>query len=66
MPVDLSAVLPQYHSIAEVFSKDCALSLPLHRPYDCAIDLVPGAKLPTSKMYKLSKPEREANKSYLS
>ncbi|KAI3370806.1 hypothetical protein L3Q82_007124 [Scortum barcoo] len=35
-PVDLSGVPPAYHDLQEVFNKDKALSLPPHRPYDCA------------------------------
>lgn len=42
-----------------------ALSLPPHRPYDCAIDLLPGAPLPTSRLYNLSRPEREAIEKYI-
>ncbi|XP_014831832.1 PREDICTED: uncharacterized protein LOC106909861 [Poecilia mexicana] len=49
-----------------VFSKSKALSLPPHRPYDCAIDLLPGAPLPTSRLYSISKPERESMERYIS
>lgn len=38
---DLSQVRKEYHCLGEVFSKQRALSLPPHRPYDCAIDLFP-------------------------
>ncbi|KAI3369234.1 hypothetical protein L3Q82_007781 [Scortum barcoo] len=34
-----------YHDLAPVFSKAKATSLPPHRPYDCPIDLLPGASL---------------------
>lgn len=64
-PVDLSLVPPEYHDLKDVFSKDHAMSLPPHRPYDCSIDLIPGAPLPTSKLYNLSKPEREAMETYI-
>lgn len=43
---DLSNVPQCYHELAEVFSKAKAKSLTLHRPYDCAIDLLPGATPP--------------------
>ena len=33
-PPDLTLVPPEYHDLAQVFSKDQALSLPPHRPYD--------------------------------
>ncbi|KAI3351394.1 hypothetical protein L3Q82_020203 [Scortum barcoo] len=49
-----------------VFSKAKATSLPPHRPYDCPIDLLPGASLPTSRLYNLSRPEREAMEKYIS
>lgn len=62
---DLSLVPSVYHDLREVFNKSRALSLPPHRPYDCAIDLLPGAPLPTSRLYNLSRPEREAMESYI-
>ncbi|XDV19990.1 hypothetical protein PO909_025376 [Leuciscus waleckii] len=40
-PVNLSNVPPEYLDLKEVFSKSRAASLPPHRPYDCAIDLLP-------------------------
>lgn len=45
---DLSSVPLAYHDLHEVFNKDKTLFLPLHRLYDCAIDLLPGAPLPPS------------------
>ncbi|KAL4007327.1 hypothetical protein ACER0C_001179 [Sarotherodon galilaeus] len=62
---DLSAVPPEYHDLARVFSKDLAVSLPPHRPYDCGIDLHPGAPLPTSRLYSISRPERETMERYI-
>ncbi len=38
---DLSSVPAEYHDLAEVFSRDRALSLPPRSPYNCAIDLLP-------------------------
>lgn len=43
--IDLTNVPKEYHDLREVFSKDAACSLPPHRPYDCAIDLLHGASL---------------------
>ena len=63
---DLTGVPPIYHDLARVFSKDQALSLPPHRPYDCAIDLVPGAPLPGGRLYNLSVPEKETMQNYVS
>ncbi|KAL4007989.1 hypothetical protein ACER0C_001841 [Sarotherodon galilaeus] len=62
---DLSNVPSDYHDLVPVFCKDRALSLPPHRPYDCCIDLLPGASLPTSRLYSISKPEREAMERYI-
>lgn len=64
-PVDLSSVPAEYHDLAPVFSKEKAMSLPPHRPYDCAIDLLPGAALPRSRLYNLSKPEQTAMENYI-
>uniref|UniRef100_A0A669DIS8 ribonuclease H n=1 Tax=Oreochromis niloticus TaxID=8128 RepID=A0A669DIS8_ORENI len=64
-PPDLSAILSEYHDLKQVFCKDRARSLPPHRPYDCSIDLLPGAPLPTSRLYSLSQPERECMEKYI-
>ena len=47
-----------------MFSKSHALSLLPHRLYDCAIDL-PGAPLPSSRLFNLSRPERESMEEYI-
>ncbi len=62
----LSNVPEEYLDLKEVFSKSRAASLPPHRPYDCAIDLVPGMSLPKGRLYSLSVPEREAMEKYIS
>ena len=64
-PPDLSSVPEEYHDLGAVFSKLHALSLPPHRPYDCAIDLLPGAPLPGSRLFNLSRPERESMEEYI-
>ncbi len=56
--VNLSNVPEEYLDLKEVFSKSRAASLPPHRPYDCAIDLVPGTSPPKGRLYSLSVPER--------
>ncbi len=43
-----------------------AASLPPHRPYDCAIELVPGMSPPKGRLYSLSVLEREAMEKYIS
>ncbi len=64
--VDLSNVPAEYLDLKEVFSKSRAASLPPHRPYDCAIELLPGTSPPKGKLYSLSAPEREAMEKYIS
>lgn len=46
-PTDLDKIPKLYHFLQEVLSKNKVLSLPPHRPYNCAIDLLLGAPLPT-------------------
>lgn len=62
---DLSQIPTEYHGIPEVFCKQQALSLPPHRPYDCAIDLLPGSTFPCSSLYNISRPERAAMEEYI-
>ncbi|KAJ0022316.1 hypothetical protein NQD34_009806 [Periophthalmus magnuspinnatus] len=62
---NLAAVPVEYHDLQEVCSKSRALSLPPHWPYDCAIDLLPGAPLPSSRLYNLSRPEGETMEEYI-
>ena len=64
-PPDITGVPSVYHDLALVFSKDKALSLPPHRPYDCAIDLLPGAPHPKARLYNISLPEKEAMRNYI-
>uniref|UniRef100_A0A674M8X6 ribonuclease H n=1 Tax=Takifugu rubripes TaxID=31033 RepID=A0A674M8X6_TAKRU len=49
---------------ANCLRSDNALSLPPHRPYDCPIDLLPGAPYPTGRLYNLSIPE-EVMRNYI-
>lgn len=46
----LTTVHTSYHGLGEVFSKDKALSLPPACPYDCTMNLLPGAHFPSSCM----------------
>ena len=46
---DLSSIPTAYNYLGEVFSKQRALSLPPHHPYDCAIEMFPGAPLSSSR-----------------
>lgn len=62
---DLSGVPPEYHDFCQVFSKARATSLPPHRPYDCAIDLLPGTSPPKGRLYSLSEPMRKVMETYI-
>ena len=62
---DVLGVPAEYLDFREVFSKAKATSLPPHRPYDCAINLQPGATPPRGRLYSLSVPERGAMETYI-
>ena len=62
---DLSGVPPCYLDLKEVFNKTRATSLPPHRPYDCAIDLLPGSSPPRGRLYSLSSPEVKTMTDYI-
>ena len=62
---DFTKVPPCYLDLKEAFNKAKATSLPPHRPYDCAIDLFPGAPIPKGRLYSLSGPEKEAMTEYI-
>ncbi|KAI2665243.1 Transposon Tf2-8 polyprotein [Labeo rohita] len=56
----------EYMAFQDVFSKQAATLLPPHRPWDCAINLLPGAQLPKGRVYPLSIPEHQAMEEYIS
>ncbi|KAI4900897.1 hypothetical protein NFI96_007222 [Prochilodus magdalenae] len=62
---DLSSVPMQYWDLQEVFSKQKAKLLPAHRPYDCAINLLPGTSPPRGHLFSLSAPEKKAMEEYI-
>ena len=51
---DQTTVPTCYHHLKEVFKKAKATSLPPHRPYDCGIDLLPGATISKGRLYSMS------------
>uniref|UniRef100_A0A8C5QDM6 CCHC-type domain-containing protein n=1 Tax=Leptobrachium leishanense TaxID=445787 RepID=A0A8C5QDM6_9ANUR len=56
----LSTVVPDcYQALKEVFSKARTEVLPPHRPYDCAIELLPGTMPPRGHVYPLSQKEND-------
>lgn len=64
--MDLNSLPLEYREFADVFSPEEASILPIHRPYDCAIDLIdPKTPLPFRPIYRLSPKEDVAMKEYL-
>ncbi len=66
-PVDQQSVdIPEYYShFRDVFCPKKATQLPPHRPWDCAMDLLPGESVPKGKIYPLSLPEQKAMEEYI-
>uniref|UniRef100_A0A8D3DWB3 CCHC-type domain-containing protein n=1 Tax=Scophthalmus maximus TaxID=52904 RepID=A0A8D3DWB3_SCOMX len=62
---EVVGVPSMYHDFREVFSKARALALPPNRPYDCAINLLPGTSPPRGRLFSLSAPERGAMDTYI-
>lgn len=58
------SLLPQYHEFQDVCDEKIADQLPPHRPYDCAIDLLPGAEIPFDLLYNLSEPKLKVPKKW--
>lgn len=55
----------EYNDLQEVFSKEKPTKLPPHRPWECAIDLLPNTMPPKSHIYPLSPSEKKAMKTYI-
>ncbi len=61
-----SVVVPScYAPFSDVFCPKRASKLPQHRPWDCAIDLLPGEPVPRGRIYPLSIPEQKAMEEYI-
>ncbi|ROL53441.1 Transposon Tf2-6 polyprotein [Anabarilius grahami] len=54
-----------YAPFSDVFCPQRASKLPPHRPWDCAIDLLPGEPVPRGKIYPLAIPEEKAMEEYI-
>ncbi|ROL51528.1 Transposon Tf2-9 polyprotein [Anabarilius grahami] len=54
-----------YAPFSDVFCPQRASKLPPHRPWDCAIDLLPGEPVPKGKIYPLAIPEEKAMEEYI-
>ncbi|KAK3563138.1 hypothetical protein QTP86_016376, partial [Hemibagrus guttatus] len=57
-------VPPQFHHLP-IQPHRKASKLPPHRPWDCAIDLIPGEPVPKGRIYSLSIPEDKAMEEYI-
>jgi hypothetical protein len=62
---DTTTIPNHYANFESVFNKQYADTLPEHRPYDCAIDLIENAKIPFGPIYKLSPTEQKVLKEWL-
>ena len=62
---DLEGVTPDYHNLGVVFSKAGTTVLLSHRPYNFAINLLPGTLPPKRQLYSMSEPERKAMPEYI-
>lgn len=58
-------ILGEYRDLRKVFSKENATRLPPHRPWDCAIDLLPNAMPSKNRNYPLSLPENQAMEEFI-
>ncbi len=54
-----------YAPFSNVFCLKRASQLPPHRPWDCAIYLLPGESVPRGRIYPLSLPEQKAMEEYI-
>ncbi|KAK3559695.1 hypothetical protein QTP86_017674 [Hemibagrus guttatus] len=54
-----------YSHFSDVFCPKEASKLPPHRPWDCAIDLIPGEPVPKGRIYSLYIPEKKAMEEYI-
>lgn len=66
----MSKVPPEYHYLRKVFNKAMATNLPLHYPFDCLIDFLPGMASPGmaspgGRLYSLSLPKAQAMKAHI-
>lgn len=58
--VNPTLILPnQYYEYLDVFSRKDVKTLPPYRPYNYAIDLVPGKEPPYSPLYSMSRDKSE-------
>ncbi|XP_060539018.1 uncharacterized protein LOC132709560 [Pantherophis guttatus] len=55
----------EYQDLAGVFSEAECDILPPHRETDCAIEIIPGAKLPKPKMYAMTPREMQEMRDYI-
>ncbi len=64
-PLKKHAIPYDYAAFQDVFSKQAATQLPPHRPWNCAIDLLPWATLPKGQVYPLAILEHKTMEDYV-
>ncbi|XP_054830489.1 erythroblast NAD(P)(+)--arginine ADP-ribosyltransferase-like [Eublepharis macularius] len=62
---ELNLILLEYRDMAQAFSEEEADSLPPYRNTDCAIELIPGERLPKGKLYTMSPAERQELRKFI-
>ncbi len=55
----------EYAHFSDIFCPKRASKLPPHRPWDCAIDLLPDESVPRGKIYSIFIPEQKAMEEYI-
>lgn len=55
----------EYSDLMEMFSNREYDVLPSHCPMDCAIEILPGAKLPNPKMYSMAPKDMKELRDYI-
>src|SRR3979490_2768565 len=56
---------PEFRQYGKVFSDEEAQRLPKHQPWDNKIDLIPGATMKKTSVYRLTPPEKIALQDYI-
>uniref|UniRef100_A0A8C5MN20 Retrotransposon gag domain-containing protein n=1 Tax=Leptobrachium leishanense TaxID=445787 RepID=A0A8C5MN20_9ANUR len=65
VPMNNTTLPAAYQQYADVFNEKEAERLPPHRPYDCPVELLPGAPIPYGHIYPLSEPELRVLHEYI-
>lgn len=62
---ELKSIPAPYRDLFHVFEEEEADEFPRHRSTDCALDILPGGKLPKTKLYPMSQDEKQELRRYI-